>query len=423
MIVKIVSPNSRKQFFSVCLGNLLEQYDTALYGFLSPFLAPLIFPAQDPLIALILTYMLIPLGMLARPVGALVFGYIGDLYGRSYALFLTLLGMACVSGGIALSPTYAQVGILAPVIFFLGRVLQNFFAAGEMMGGGVFALENVAEKKQDLWGSIYSASTMGGYLLASLGVFLISRYSIDSGWRFLYLYGCVATLCGCLLRRDSRKHSLQTIINKRPHLSDFKKILRTHKRALLFILICSGFTSATFSIALVLINGLIPLISHVTLSEIMEMNTYLLVLDFLMLPFFGWLASKISREKVMLIASLGVVLFAIPLFSALQGASLTVIIQVRIALVTLGVAFAAPFHAWVQQLIPSFHRYVVISLGYALGSQLLGGPTAALSLWLFKQTGALETVAYYWMLLAVASSIVLIMSFSKKYTMRVVDQL
>lgn len=129
---------SRLQLWNVCLGNLFEHYDTALFGFLSPFLAPLIFPKEEPITALILTYAIIPLGMLARPLGSLVFGFIGDVCGRKHALFLTLAGMSLVSGCIALSPTYAQAGIVAPIIFCLGRILQNFLAAGETMGGAIF---------------------------------------------------------------------------------------------------------------------------------------------------------------------------------------------------------------------------------------------------------------------------------------------
>ena len=96
----MTTSTSRLQLWNACLGNLFEHYDTALLGFLSPFLAPLIFPEKDPMTALILTYAIIPLGMVARPLGSLVFGYIGDVYGRKHALFLTLAGMSLISGSL-----------------------------------------------------------------------------------------------------------------------------------------------------------------------------------------------------------------------------------------------------------------------------------------------------------------------------------
>lgn len=415
-----MTTSSRKQLWNACLGNLFEHYDTALFGFLSPFLAPLIFPDKEPTLALILTYAILPLGMLARPLGSLVFGYIGDVYGRKNALFLTLAGMSFVSGCIALSPTYSQAGILAPIIFCVGRAMQNFLAAGETMGGAIFLLENSSEKRHDLFSSLYSASTMGGHLLASLGVFLLSHYNFtDPGWRFLYLCGCVTALFGCLIRRST--HTVQSSLKFSRTLTNLKRTLWKYRKPLLCIMITSGFASATYSIALVFMNGFIPLVSTLTKTEVMKINTYLLVLDFCALPFFGWVASKVPREKLMLAASLGVVLFAIPLVISLRGSSLAGVIGVRIVFVIFGVAFFAPFHAWAQQLIPPTCRYAVISLGYALGTQILGSPTAALALWCFQKTGLLVSVSWYWMILAIASSLTIAMTWPSKNRSQVLE--
>lgn len=404
---------SHKQLWNACLGNLFEHYDTALFSFLSPFLAPLIFPDKEPIIALILTYAIIPLGMLARPLGSLMFGYIGDVYGRKHALFLTLAGMSFISGCIALTPTYNQAGIWAPVIFCIGRALQNFLAAGETMGGAIFLLENAPEKRHNFFSGLYSSSTMGGHLLASLGVFLLSYYHLtDPGWRFLYLCGCITALFGCLIRRSP--HTIQPFVKFSQTAMSLKRTLWTYRKPLICIVITSGFASATYSIALVLMNGFVPLVSTLSKTEVMKINTYLLVLDFCALPFFGWIASKVSREKLMLSASLGVVLFAMPLVLSLEGASLSGVIGARIAFVIFGVAFFAPFHAWAQQLIPSHCRYAVISLGYALGTQALGSPTAALALWCFKKTGLVASVSWYWIVLGLASSLIIAMTFRAK---------
>lgn len=415
------APVTRLQLWTATLGNLFEHYDTALFAFLSPFLAPLMFPEKDPMTALILTYAMLPLGMLTRPLGSLVFGYIGDVYGRKRALFLTLAGMSIVSGCIALSPTYEQVGLWAPLIFCLGRACQNFLAAGETMGGAIFLLENSPGKRHDFLSGLYNASTMGGHLLASLGVFLIGHYTIvDPGWRLLYLCGCLTALFGCLLRRSCP--SPQEPVKVSQTRTNLKSTLWTHRKALLFILICSGFGSAGYTVALVLMNGLIPLISPLTKAEVMKINTWLLVLDLCALPFFGWVASRVQREKLMLSASLGVVFLSIPLFMALEGASLVGVVAVRVTLVMFGVAFFAPFHAFAGELVPQGARYAVISLGYALGYQLLGSPAAAVSLWIFQKTGMVAGVAWYWMSLGLLSSGIIGTALRSKNRARIVEE-
>ncbi len=394
-----------KRMVSGLLGNLFEHYDSALFGFLSPFLAPIIFPEQDPITALILTYAIIPLGLLARPLGSLVFGYIGDVYGRERALFLTLCGMAIVSVGMALIPTYSRVGLIAPLLFCIARGLQNFFASGETMGGAIYLLEHTSENRRDFTSGLYSASAMGGHLLASLGVYTLAHYqAVDPGWRILYVCGGITALFGCMIRYASPT---------KPQALYVKPPFWAYRKELLCIILCSGFAHATYSIALVFMNGFIPLISPVTKAEIMKINTYLLLLDFCALPFFGWVASKIKRERLMLAATVGVLLFSIPLFSLLEGASLAVIIGCRLAFVLVGVAFFAPFHAWAQTLIPTASRYAIISFGYAVGTQALGSPTAALALWCFQVTHDVTSVAWYWIFLAAASSLSIIIMKTK----------
>lgn len=393
---------SRTQLWSACLGSFFEHYDSALFGFLSPFLAPLIFPEHDPIMALILTYAMIPLGMIARPLGALFFGYIGDRHSRENALFYTLGGMSLISGCIAFSPTYAEAGILSPLIFCLGRILQNFLAAGETMGGAIFLLENSPEKRHDMLSSLYNTTTIGGILLASGGVSLLSYFeAIVWGWRLLYLAGCLTAFFGFIIRRKS--HS--SPIFKAPfQLSQFWQ----QRRALLWIAIFSGFSYANYSIALVLMNGFIPLITTITKAQMMTINTFLLLVDFAALPLFGWIASKTSREKVMLYASLGAAVSGIPLFLLLPHASLAGIIGIRICLVLFGVAFFAPFHAFAQQIVPPAYRYAIISFGYAIGSQLLGGPTSVISLWAFKKTAIVSSVCWYWVFLGLLSALTLV---------------
>lgn len=403
------------QYLSALLGNVFEHYDKALLSFLSPFLATTLFPGKDPIVALLLTYGMIPLGMLARPVGSLVFGYIGDVYGRKQALFLSLGGMGVLSLFIACIPTYGQMGFLIPVLFCVARVLQNFFSAGETMGGAIFLLEKAEDSKQDILSSIFNSSTIGGILLASAAISLLTFFDvIEGGWRFLFLLGTLTAVFGLIVRKKLPEETAKEVTVSRVC---FRKLFWEYKRPLLILIISSGFNYANYSIALVLINGYVPLVSSVSKEQMIHLNTALLVLDFFALPLFGYLSSKISREKMMIAASMSVVVLAFPLFNLLINGSMFSVIMVRIILVVLGVAFSASYHAWAKQMIPKEHRYTLISFGYAVGSQLLGGSTAAISLWIYHKTGMASSICWYWMVLAAICSITLL-SVQKPYPVK-----
>lgn len=396
----------RLQFISAFLGNLFEHYDVALYTLLTPFFASMFFSEQDPISALILTYGIIPLSMLARPLGAIFFGYIGDGYGRHQALFLSLLGMGVVSGLLALVPTYDQVGRFAPLFLLLGRVLQNFFGIGENLGGAIFLLEHTDEKKQDFVSSLYSSSTVAGILLASIGVsVLIYFQNIETYWRLLYVFGCVTGFFGCILRNQmSRNRVREYSPSGNFTLNKLLSSFWVYRKVIVLIALASGFSYANWTISLVFFNGFIPLVTNISKEQMTNLNTGLLFFDFMILPLFGLLAARFCRQNMMLAAALCTVICAIPLFSLIEGAVLSTIVVVRILIVMFGVWFAASFHSWAQKLVPEQNRYAVITFAYSIGSQLLGGPTAAISLWLFQQTGVVWTASLYWIVLAGATA-------------------
>lgn len=391
--------------WSMLLANLFEHYDAALFSLLSPFLAPLFFPDQDPLTALILTYCIIPAGMLARPLGSLIFGYIGDMRGRKEALVLSLSGMAIVTGMMGLLPTYHQAGFLAPILLSTGRVFQNFFAAGETMGGAIYLIENSPESQKDIISGLYNSSTIAGILLASAGVSLLCAFNlVQEYWRVLYFSGCFTAVFIVFLRTKICLKSF--LVNHFPKNS-FKSILKScwkGRQVLIAIAIASGFSYASYILDLVMMNGFAPLVSHVSKAEMVHLNTFLLGIDFLLLPLFGFLAKRFSRERMMILAGALALFAGLPPLYLLEGASLTNVIFIRLVFVIIGIWFSAPLHAWAQTLVPASHRYMMISFGYALGSQLFGGPTAALSLWLFQQTNWIVSVGLYWMILGLLAS-------------------
>jgi len=186
------------------VGNFLEQYDNALFGLLSPFIAPLFFEGKDPITALILTYSMLPLGLITRPLGSLVFGWIGDSIGRRQALFLSLTGMGLITVSMGCLPLYKDIGPWSPFLLALCRMFQGFFAAGEVAGGAIFVLERTPRAERSFVSSFYDASSIGGILLASAFVTLMaSQGLIEEEWRYLFWTAGATAILGMVLRWKS----------------------------------------------------------------------------------------------------------------------------------------------------------------------------------------------------------------------------
>lgn len=394
-------PVPRKIFVAAIIGNILEHYDSAIYGLLAPLLAPQFFPNHTPLTALILTYALIPLGILSRPIGALVIGRIGDQYGRSVALSFSIIGMAVVTGLMGFLPVYEQVGILAPILLALGRVLQNFFIASESIGAAIFILEHTKQKSKNWIGSLYGVSTMVGILCASAVVTALTLPSMPAFmWRFVFFLGFVTGLAGFYIRYqlpespefvEERRKQLQT--SSQNTLS----LLWQNKKKLLCLIAVSGFSYATYSAAFLFLNSFSPQVANVSLTDMMALNTSLLLFDMFLLPLFGYLADRISAARVMTLSALAIGVLSYPLFSLLPQANIFVVAFVRIVLIVFGVGFSTPFSAFTQALFPVHSRYSLIAFSYSIGSQLIGATLPAVCLWLYKMTGVVTMPAWYLM--------------------------
>lgn len=378
-------------FAAASIGNLFEHYDKALFAFLAPFLAPLFFHNTSPMTALILTYAIMPLGLFSRPLGSLIFGSIGDRKGRKKALIFTLFGMAITTILMGSIPTYEKIGYLAPTLLALGRLFQNFFASGETTGGTLLVLEACPEKKRGLVNGLYGCSTILGTLLASFGVTILSlKGSIETSWRILYWIGGVTGGVGLLARLYTEEEK----VAPKAHFPIFPLLLK-YRTPFIVIVLTSGFSYANYYMLTSLLNGYLPLVSHISKSEAMEANTFILGFDFLILPLGGLLALRFSKEKLLYFFGGLIVILAFPLYSLLSGSTLISATFIRLILVVFGVGFSVVLAPFYQDLIPKMHRFTLIAFGNAIGSQLLGTSACSIGFWLFKQTGWAGSPALY----------------------------
>ena len=387
------------------IGNFLEHFDNALFGLLAPFLAPLFFVDSDPLTALIMTYAMLPLGFFTKPIGSIVFGWIGDRYGTRNALFYSLTGMAIASFSIGSLPTYAAVGIAAPILLAFCRMLQSFCAAGEAVGGAIFVLDQTEKNQKGLFSSIYDATSIGGILFASLVVTLASQYgSIDYLWRIIFWSGSLVAVCGAFLRQKNIDVSHQKISQRK--VTTELKLIFSRKTEFFKIVLASGFSYTIYSMGFTLMNGFVPLVTNHSKADVVAVNTLLLLLDMVLLPVFGFLSVKYGKKKIMTIASITSACLSVPLFTLIPGSTISLLILVRLLIIIPGIAFAAPFYAWAMESTAKENRYLIISFATSIGSQLIGGMSASTSLLMYQKTGFAFMPGVYLCLAALAAFLV-----------------
>jgi MFS family permease len=387
-------------------GNLLEHYDTALFALLAPYLAPLFFNTKNPVTALILTYGMMPLGLLSKPLGAFFFGWIGDRRSRKYAFCLSLAGVAGTTTIMGCLPTYAMAGVWAPCLLALTKILQGFFAAGESAGGALILLERQSSRVRGWLSGLYNVSSILGMALASLFVMLMDLHlAMSLHWRWLFLAGSLTAWIILWIRRDLPEASPTLPSSQRAVVPPPFLLL-----SFLTLLLANGFSHVIYHFAFTLMNGYIPLATSFSQADTLQANTYLLLLDAVLLPIFGAIASYWNRHSMMMqLSSFSIALLSTPLCMLIDyDISFGFILWIRICLVTLGVAFAAPYYAWAIESLPFRHRYLSLAVAGALGSQLIGAPTSAIGIWLYQMTHRSWSLGLYLSCLSLITSIVLL---------------
>lgn len=401
------SKNKKIIFWSSIVGNSLDHYDSALYAFLAPFLAPIFFPESDPVVALILTYGVKSLGVLTRPAGAIFFGNLARSHCIKNLLTYTLIGIAICTMCIGLLPGYIQIGIIAPILLALLRAMQGFFAAGEHSIASLFILDQVSEvTKHGKASSYYLLSTMMGTLLASLAAWLVSiSPEPDIYWRLAFILGFLTGLTGLFIRLQTHTgHKLQ---NDKQKLSSFK-VIRVNKWRVLKIIPICGFTYVTYAVPFILLNNIVPLVSDISVDDLLMFNIVLVAFDVILIPIFGHIVIRYDIAKWMATFSSIFAVSIIPIFAILPYLGQIGVTIIKVWIIIIGVAFAAPLNAFLHKISPNKEKYLVSGFGYSLGIELLGKNTTAICLMLLHWSSGLIMPAIYTALVALVATVCLI---------------
>jgi MHS family proline/betaine transporter-like MFS transporter len=391
------------------IGNVLEWYDFAVFGFLASYIGPQFFPAENELAELLNTFGVFALGFLMRPVGGVVFGHIGDRLGRKQALLWSVALMAVPTTLIAFLPTYEQIGLAAPVLLTLIRMLQGMSVGGEFIGSMSFLGEHAPPERRGFVSSWCTFSGGLGNLLGSGAAALAAQCFSDAdmrswGWRVPFLGGLAVGVVGLWLRRGIAESP--TFEAARRH-GDTAKLplvvaLRENLDGMLLTVGISLMLGVGFYLPWVWLPTWLAEINQppMKLGDALTVNTYAMSLMIALTPVAGWLSDKLGRKAVLAAGSAALVVLSYPLFRLLSGGTMAHALQAQLVIAVCAALASGPASAAFVELFPTRTRYSGIAFAYNASQALLGGTTPLVATFLIQRTGDTTAPAFYLMVAA-----------------------
>jgi len=396
-------------------GNVLEWYDFTVYGFLATIIGTQFFPNEDKTIQLISTFGIFAAGYLMRPLGGVVFGYIGDKYGRKKALLYSVLLMAIPTTLMAFLPTYESIGWYAALLLVVLRLLQGLSVGGEFTNSMSFLAEKAPEGRRGFFSSFSTFGVFGGMLMGSGVASLVSSLlnvgqMHEFGWRIPFLFGAVIGIVGLLLRRGmgEEKHFVDINEHFESKKSPLSEFWSDHKFVGLKIVILSWALGVSVYLLFIFLPSFLHTFHNVKLDEALSSHTIAIVLLMLMIPYFGYLNDKIGRKRVLFISLSGFVLLSYPLFSLMFFNSFRAILTAMLIFAVLQAMFQSVMPALMSEMLPTRVRCTGLSVSYNVSMALFGGTTPLVCTWLVKVSGGnVWMPAYYLIFVSIIAIITL----------------
>jgi MHS family proline/betaine transporter-like MFS transporter len=391
------------------LGNVLEWYDFMVYGYFVPTLKGLFFPTTDPMAALIAAYGVLAVSFVMRPVGALLFGHVGDRYGRKRALELSVILMAVPSLLFGLLPVYETIGIAAPILLLVLRLCQGLSVGGEYTASFSFVIEHAPKHRRGLHGALTTCGAILGILLASLAAVVTSRVAedVDSqswAWRIPFLFGVLVAGVALWVRRSLPETATFERLQREGGLSEHPvREAVTHEGAgivRLFLLYALG--SALFYVLYLFVQaalveaGMVPHLAQLATS-------CALCVLVVALPLAGLASDLIGRRPIMLLGAFATLTCALPLYRSLFSLDFTQVTLAQIGLTLIVALVIGPVPATMAEMFPPRTRFSALSIGYNGSLAVFGGTAPMVAGILIRQSGSDYSPAYYLMVLALIS--------------------
>jgi MHS family alpha-ketoglutarate permease-like MFS transporter len=400
-----------KAIFIGSVGNLVEWYDFYAYTAFALYFAASFFPGTDPVVQQLNAALLFAIGFIVRPIGGWLFGFMADHYGRRRALMTSVLLMCFGSLLIAVAPTYATIGIAAPIVLGFARIVQGLSLGGEYGASATYLSEVADEKHRGFYSSFQYVTLIGGQLSAILVLLLLQQVFLTPeqlrawGWRIPFVVGAVLALTALAMRRNLHETEEFTAARaaapaKRASL---RELMQHPREVLLVIGLTMGGTTAFYTYTTYM-QKFLKLSVGLSDLQTTTVTGASLIFALILQPTYGALSDRIGRKPLLIWFGVTGTLFTIPLLDALQATHSSVTAFLLIAAAWLIVAGYTSINAVVKaELFPTHIRALGVGLPYALAVTIFGGPAESIALW-FKSIGH-ERWFYYYLTGVIAMSL------------------
>ena len=406
MISKAEDRRTRRRVVAAGIaGNVMEWYDFAVYGFFARTIGSLYFPTEDPRTSLLAAFGVFAIGFLMRPLGAILFGHIGDRVGRGPALLWSVIAMAVPTFGIGVLPTYDQIGVAASVLMLFCRILQGLAVGGEYTGSAVFLAETADPAKRGAASAWAPFGAVAGILLGSaVGAAIMNAMPLEQvvawGWRVPFLLGVVVGAVGFLLRR-------RMPFDRPAAKSGFPLVsaLRDHPVQMLQVISISLVNAVGFYLIFVYIITWLKLFVDLRAGIALQINSLNMAVLLCVILIVARISDRVGRKPILVGAAIGLLLLSWPLMALMQTGKIPLVILGQFGFALLLGAYGAVNPIAICEIFPKSVRCSAVSTAYNLTVGLAGGTAPAVATWLIGLTGNPKVPAMYIMAGAAISAV------------------
>jgi MHS family proline/betaine transporter-like MFS transporter len=394
--------NTRKVIVAGAIGNVLEWYDFAIYGYFAASIGRTFFPKEDPVAQVLSAFGIFAVGFLMRPVGGALVGYIGDKLGRRAALTFSITAMAVPTFLVGILPGYQVLGAVAPVVLTLLRMIQGLSVGGEYTTSIVFMVENAPPGRRGLIGAMGCCGAVGGILLGSAtGALLSAWMPADAmevwGWRVPFLLGLVVGIAGFFIRRNLDEGAVPATAGHSP----LRDTIRLHGKLLAKLAGLSVFNAVAFYLLFVYIVSWLQLADGIAPVHALEINSLSMIVLLPCMVGMGALSDRLGRKPLLLAATVLAFASAVPLFALMQsGEHLYVQLGQLGFVLSVGMFLGTQPTLMVEE-VPAGVRCTAIAIGYNVTLGVVGGLSPLVATWLVERTA--DHLAPAYMIMAAAA--------------------